>query len=221
MYIPKSKIQTNLYTNGDEFLLTTGNSYTGPYYSISNTQFFTGKNPDVPNSQELIPSNLFKADTPPDNLNYIVATNGVDAGGNSKDTLSLHERYQFLKQAQGTNTFTVNQRRLVPPYSPVLPIEKDYKLGVFTRYFCKKRNNNVYIETNKDTYNRLEERDSTIAFDLYRPFKLSWTLTAIKGGEEEVQQTNANMVKLTSIRQKTPGLDVYLKFDYTKYYQSV
>ena len=41
MYIPKSKIQPNLYTNGGEYLLN-GVDYTGSYHLLYNGQAYTG-----------------------------------------------------------------------------------------------------------------------------------------------------------------------------------
>jgi hypothetical protein len=47
MYYPKSQIKTNLFTNGDEYYISTnGESYKGYYYKTSNGQVFTGKTPD-------------------------------------------------------------------------------------------------------------------------------------------------------------------------------
>ena len=55
MYYPKSQIKTNLYTNGGEFALAKDNSeYTGDYYITSNGRKFTGKNPNVVPSYELV-----------------------------------------------------------------------------------------------------------------------------------------------------------------------
>ena len=50
-YYPKSQIKTNLYTNGNELILsTTNNAYQGYYYEISNGKKYTGKTPkDGPN----------------------------------------------------------------------------------------------------------------------------------------------------------------------------
>ena len=39
MYIPKSKIQPNLYTNGGEYLLN-GADYVGKYYLLYNGQAY-------------------------------------------------------------------------------------------------------------------------------------------------------------------------------------
>lgn len=222
MYIPKSKIQTNLYTEGNEYVyVLSGEYYAGYYYSVADEKFYTGKNPNVSDSKEIVPAASFTADSPedPDNYDYAILTLGIDSG--VEDSLNTHARYNFFKQENNPDTFNSNQRRLIPPFTPVLPTQKDYDLGVFVRYFCKKRNENIYIEIDENIYNRLVERDPTIAFDLYRPFKLNWTLTSSTNNENEVGLTNSNMVKLISVRQKAPGLDVYLKFDYTKYYQSV
>ena len=41
MYIPKSKIQSNLFTNGGEYLLD-GVDYTGRYYLLYNGKAYTG-----------------------------------------------------------------------------------------------------------------------------------------------------------------------------------
>ena len=46
MYYPQSKIITNLYTNGGEYILsTTKESYIGYYFEISSGQKYTGKTP--------------------------------------------------------------------------------------------------------------------------------------------------------------------------------
>jgi len=222
MYIPKSKIQTNLYTNGGEYILSsTGKNYTGYYYITSTNAAFTGKNPDVKDSEALVSVEAFDQ-FPQDYVNnkYTINTLGVDATiQNSKDT-NIVTDYLKIKENRETG-FNVNKPRQIPSYNPVLPTQKDYNLGVFVRYFCKKRSENSYIEIDKDTFNNLVERDSTIAFDLYRPFKLPWTLTSPNNDKNEVEQTNAKTIKVISVREKTPGLDVYLKFDYTKYYQPI
>ena len=46
-YYPKSQIQTGIYTNGGEFILsTTDEIYVGYYYELSNGEKYTGKTPD-------------------------------------------------------------------------------------------------------------------------------------------------------------------------------
>jgi len=54
-YIPKNKIQTNLYTVGSEFVYAdTKTIYTGYYYKLYNGKLYTGKTPNEPNSREII-----------------------------------------------------------------------------------------------------------------------------------------------------------------------
>jgi hypothetical protein len=56
-YIPKNKIQTNLYTKGGEYTLaSSGQDYIGYYYKLYDGKFFTGKTPNEPNSREIIPA---------------------------------------------------------------------------------------------------------------------------------------------------------------------
>jgi hypothetical protein len=59
-YIPKNKIQTDLYTSNRgapelQFItVKDGNPYTGYYYKLYNGKYFSGKNPNDPLTQEII-----------------------------------------------------------------------------------------------------------------------------------------------------------------------
>lgn len=53
-YIPKNKIQTGLYTTGGEYIFaSTGQSYIGSYYKLSNGKIFSGANLNDPTAKEL------------------------------------------------------------------------------------------------------------------------------------------------------------------------
>jgi len=55
-YYPKNKIKTNLYTSGNEFIVSnTNGKYIGYYYKLYNGEFFTGNTPNSLNSLKLIP----------------------------------------------------------------------------------------------------------------------------------------------------------------------
>ena len=55
MYYPKSKIKTNLYTNGKELVyLSTLENYVGFYYKTYDGKYFSGKSNDDVTSKELI-----------------------------------------------------------------------------------------------------------------------------------------------------------------------
>jgi hypothetical protein len=54
-YIPKNKIQTNLYTSGGEYAYISNlENYIGYYYKLYNGKYFTGKTPNELNSKELV-----------------------------------------------------------------------------------------------------------------------------------------------------------------------
>ena len=58
-YYPLSRVATNKYTRGNEFVLLNGTPYTGKYYATYNNKFFTGINPALGTNEELIPINVF------------------------------------------------------------------------------------------------------------------------------------------------------------------
>jgi hypothetical protein len=92
---------------------------------------------------------------------------------------------------------------------PLYPTPKDYEVGVFTRYFIKKRNEFIFDELTKDQY-------SNVNTTLYIPFQIQWQLV---GDKDATYTTNRNMVLLAEQKNKVPGLQSYLKEDYLKYYK--
>jgi hypothetical protein len=202
MYYPLSQIKTNLYTNGGEYsLFPSGQPYIGYYYKTSNGQYFTGKTPQDLPSIKLIPI-----------IAYIPALPELP----SLPVLNVdQEDIKNIPYISLTNT-NVNQVVYTPYYNPQLPTQQDYQIGEFRRYFCKKTNEIVYVEINKDQYDRLIAKDPQILWQLYLPFFIDWQLT---GDKQQVAKTNRNMVLLKSKNLKLPAFSLYLKEDYTKYYQ--
>jgi len=92
---------------------------------------------------------------------------------------------------------------------PLYPTPKDYEVGVFTRYFIKKRNEYIFDELTKD-------QQSNVNTTLYIPFQIQWQLV---GNKDATYTTNRNMVLLAEQKNKVPGLSMYLKEDYLKYYK--
>jgi len=203
MYFPKSQITSNLYTNGNEFVLsTTQEIYIGFYFKTSTGKIFTGKTPDDHPNIELIPlisnENIL---APLDNSfqsNYSTTTNVFEQS--NEIYLDLKSKIPLVK--------------FIPTYSPTLPTPQDYQNGEFQRYFCKKTNEIKYIEINKEQFDKLVAQDPQIEFSLYQPFTITWI---ISGDKDTVAKTNRNIVELASFRQKLPRLADYLRFDYTKY----
>ena len=212
MYIPKSRIQTNLYTAGDEYVIEGGaDSYIGYYYKTYDGKFFTGKNPD-------------------DKPNYSLVTLVSPKKNNSESNIlnnglfSSQGNFIYIDTLEDEN-ITYSQLKSIPLnlvyYSPQLfipsPTEQDYKLGEFQRYFCKKRNEFSYLEISKSDYDKLVKKDSTIDFKSWFPFSIPWSLT---GDVNKVGQTNKNIVLLQIDKDKLYGFNKYLKEDYLKYYKA-
>jgi hypothetical protein len=190
MYYPKSQIKTNLYTNGGEYILSTNQqNYKGYYYEISNGNKYTGKFPNDGNNTLLIP-------TPPSS----------DEPGKDSPVLTLSISQYDIE---------IQPKRYIPTYLQSTPTPQDYTLGEFTRYFCKKTNELKYIEINKETHNKLKNRDPKIAWDLYEPQSIIWQ---ISGDKEQTFLSNKNVVFQLEQRQKWYGFSIYLKEDYLKYY---
>jgi hypothetical protein len=220
MYYPKSQIKTNLYTYGDEYIITlTQAAYTGYYFLTSTGQAFTGRTPDDRPNQELT-----KVDPVAENEGGPLGT----LKNSSSPIFSAHNPFasniinevdilSSLDYAQITNANIFNPSEiLVPYYIASVPTEQDYQIGEFRRYFCKKGNEILYLEIDKTQYDLLVTKNPSILFSLYEPFNLPWKLTGIK---EEVEKTNRNIVALTSQRLKLPEFGRYLKDNYLKYYK--
>jgi hypothetical protein len=205
MYYPKSQITPNLYTNGNEFVLTTTQEvYIGFYYKISNGKFYTGKNQDDRPNIELLPlitsQTISTPISPNFQSNYVTITNIFEPN---------NETYLIIKSE-------IPQSKFLPTYSPITPTPQDYQIGEFQRYFCKKTNEIQYIEINKEQFDQLVTQDPQIEFSIYFPFNLTWQLT---GDRQTVARINKSSIELITRQQKLPKFNLYLREDYTKYYQ--
>jgi hypothetical protein len=204
MYYPKSQIQSNLYTNGGEFILsTTKEDYKGNYYKVSSGKLYSGKNPtDKPNillspqedKSTYDPTNILDLSNFDNIISYYGATSNI---------------YDLTKNID------TNQVRLIPSFNPTLPTDQDKQNGQFNRYFCKKTNELKYLEIDKETYNQLQAKDPKIAWDLYEPASLLWV---IKGNQEIVFNTNKTSVFKIEQNQRWNGFSQYFRENYLKYY---
>lgn len=198
MYFPKSQITPNLYTNGGEFVYSSSKKpYTGYYFKTSTGKYYTGRTTsDKPNEEliQLTPS----------------VTQTISNDASSAITI-VDPIYDII-----LNTTSNNPTVYIPIFNPEIPTQQDYQNGEFRRYFCKKTNDLIYIEINKDTYDKLIIKDPQIAYDLYLPFNIIWKLT---GDKQQVANINRNIVDLTIKRLRLLKFNMYLKEDYTKYYK--
>jgi hypothetical protein len=208
MYYPKSQIKTNLYTNGnppsDIYVLSTDKTlYIGYYYKISNGEVFTGKVPNDGPNILLIPQPAGEGQDVILEKNNLVEFNLSEASTEISNYINL-------------KNIDVNFSRTLPLPSTNSPTSLDYTNGKFPRYFCKKTNQTIYLEINKDTYDKLVKQDPSILYQLYQPFTLTWTL---KGNKEQVAKNNQNVVEKISNNLRIQNLAEFLKMDFTKYYK--
>lgn len=214
-YFPKSQIRTNLFTNGNEYILSTNLTYyKGYYYEISTGQKFTGRQPkDGENILLTIPlspdSILSPNSTTPTNKNITLNLYKYDEPEDSFNDFSP------LKYSEQTGQVNLPQRSL-PPSSITLPTPQDYKNGRMIRYFAKKTNELRYLETSKQTYTDLNSRSSNIAWDLYEPEKIEWE---IRGDKSIIFRNNKTTITKIEQNKKWYGFSNYLKEDYTKYWK--
>ena len=220
MYYPKSQIKPNLYTNGNEYILSTSKTeYKGYYYEISTGQLYTGKNPSTKPNILLLPIIINSVPALTQNFpldSYLVTIpvapiiqnplipNGEDTPLNYNLFNSYPKRNEF-------------KNRLMPIFNPTLPTDQDKQNGQFNRYFCKKTNELKYLEIDKETHTKLQTKDLQIAWDLYEPASLLWV---IKGNQETVFNTNKASVFKIEQNQKWNGFPQYFKENYLKYHPS-
>ena len=119
-YIPKSRIQTNLYTAGKEYVIEkTLEPYIGFYYKTYDGKIYTGKNPNNKPNNLLIPP----PQSPQSTQTQVYIKEGAE-----------NETYKQIKKIKGSNS------KNAPQLYYTTPTEDNYKLGEFQRFFCKKRN---------------------------------------------------------------------------------
>jgi hypothetical protein len=211
-YFPTSQIKNNLYTNGDEFSLyppilsLPQIPYKGYYYELANGKKYTGSS----------------LNDGPNKLLYLLASTELDQI--SIPAISP-TKVEILFDSSESNPLTneyikiLNRKsrliRNIPSYNPTSPTQKDYDLGVFQRYFCKKNNELKYIEIDKPTFQQLKSQNPQIAWDLYSAISLNWYL---KGDKSKIYNTNKNLSTLIETQEKWYGFSQYFKDKYLKYY---
>lgn len=192
MYIPRHLIETNLYTNGNEFVLSnTSENYVGYYWRDAQNNYFTGRTPDdLPNTR------LF---TQPSEMDD-------------------DEHHEGITSPEGVWTTSQLPITETPPgqlptrFFPN-PSQDDYNLGEFQRYFAKKTNQNLYIEINEEQYNQIVRKDNRILWQLYIPILIPWQLD---GTPENALSVN----RATTQRVQQPGFEQYFKENFLEFHHS-
>ena len=219
-YYPKHYITTNLYTNGGEFqYLSNSIEYVGYYWKTGGNRYFTGETPQDKSQQEIIPISTTEYDPNsitfqdnPTNTEKVTLASSGDGEVNTNINEVLINDYLVAVGA----TTDVYKTRYLPQYNPQPPTQDDYQIGEMRRYFAKKVNELLYIEIDKETYNKLQKQNPEITWELYVSFNIPWS---ISGTKEQVSKTNKNIVDLTIFNNKFYRFNDYLKNDYLKYYK--
>jgi uncharacterized membrane protein YgcG len=168
-YIPKSKYQI-LQSSGDDYVNSeTGTYYIGPYILTSEGAFI-GNN-ITKRGPRLIKSDQFSDLRSSNNIRFYQNTTLYNEANSDK----------IYSQLAGTKNIVATKTK---------PTDKDYQIGHYTRYFCKRNNsNNIFYEIDKPTYKALVGKKSTYDWHLYTAGSLRW---AIDGN---IIQTNSNILK--------------------------
>ena len=217
-YYPSSQIQTNLHTNGGEYILeTTRETYKGYFYKTSNGSKYTGKTPDTPPNILLLninPQQEFGTPQPlpTTNLNTIDLFSNPNGNDYTLLDFQINTTLLDITKYKGPN---IPQHRSIPSSNLTIPTTPNYESGRFLRYFTKKNNELKYMEINKETHDQLKSRELNIAWDLYSPITVIWTLT---GEQEQVFLTNKKIVALAEKRNKWYGFSQWFKDNFLKYY---
>jgi hypothetical protein len=201
-YYPKNRIQTNLYTRGDEFIIKVSQEpYQGYYYKLYNGETYTGKTPNDGVSQLLIPSPSIGQDNSSDSLFNTL---------NPSYPTSVMDYLSALSEEP-------QDKKLPVPYYPD-PNIQDYKLGEITRYFAKKINEPLFIEINKTDYNNLKQHNPQYFWEMYLVEALPWDIT---GSKDQVTTTNKKLVELIEYKSKWYGFTKYIALNggFTKFYK--
>ena len=218
-YYPLSQIQTDLFTNGNEYIFKNDSSpYKGSYYKTSDGKFYSEK---IPNnfSKEIIPINLVNGQPLEDEQIFpsSPSTKAISIVNKfSTDSVATYDDKNNIIYSSNTSNYTSDAKsRVIPPsYYPVLSQEQKDS-GQLTRYFTKKTNELRYIETNKKTHDALKGKDSGIAWDLYEPASLTWR---IKGDKTEIFNLNKGTVLTKEQQLRWPGFSKYFKDKFTQFY---
>ena len=214
MYYPKNKIETNLHASENQFVIKdTKKPYIGSYWKTFEGKFFTGKNPDVKPSTELIvfnstDMNLIEGER---NVKIAYLDSPAPFNGVNYDENMVYEYAQINK----VEILNFDVKKLPLTHHP-LPTPEDYDLGYIERYFTVKVNESRFKEVNLETYKKIESSNSNWQHELFIVFSITWILT---GDKRKATISNFNTVERMEQRLNKYGLKSYLQSNYSLFYK--
>jgi len=143
---------------------------------------------------------------------YYALYNGKFFTGQDQNSANSKEIVKF----EPAKAVTTPPKPVGLAQSPLFPTDQDYKNGFFNRYFLVKYNQPLFIETDKQTYDKYIQRNPQVSWQLYNPVLLIWKLT---GDINQVAQTNKNSTLTAEQTKLVFGLSLYLKENWTQYYK--
>lgn len=210
-YYPLTRVITNRYTRGGEFLLPNGSSYSGRYYVTFDNKFYTGINPVLGTNIPLTPVQ-----------NRLALNSGTSLSTSNVNTTNLTQEYTAARSNLNQVNFNNKLTELVPYYP--LPTDEDYTRGYFTRYFAKNVSGTGFVfEISKLDWTKIQNGDLGDTVLGYQTMDMFWQLTGplkdqrvsqyrIIGG---VFDTNK---RVTESKQKLfNGIVEFIGGDYTKF----
>lgn len=208
-YYPSSQVKTNLYTTGDKYRVFNGSMYVGDYYINSRGEAYTGKTPQAPNTNK-----LYLANTAPNENPVYLANADRQSTKNGQYSFYVIDYPYF--QAKRRNFNTSETAPLKPIQELNVPVEDDYTIGEFQRYFLKKNNEIEFIEVNYKQYQMFKNKNSKVQWEMYSPCTINWVLT---GKEKDVYNLNKNIVMLYETRNKLLGFVNSFNKRFSKFYK--
>jgi hypothetical protein len=235
-YYPKSQIILNQFSQeGDTEIIDgvlvnqiTEAPYTGFFWYTAKGDYFSGKTPNDLPTERLVVLTDTKEDLPATLNNPLTPTKSKialflndpepDIAGlgaqNSKFGWNQSDIVTYTRARGGAinNTPTFDN----PYHNPILPTEKNYELGTFTRYIVKNFPSKIFIEVDEEMYNNILSKNKKVFYYQYIPVSLPWIIT---GDSSQVEQVNKNIVDL-AIRKNSDlsGIQEYFKGRYLQYY---
>jgi hypothetical protein len=220
MYYPKNRILTNQYTSGDEYQYVDSKlPYTGYYWKTFNGILRTGKSPeDKPNLDlELIESleNSLSFDITEQTVNIELPYDGLSQFEDSQ-TQPYNEntvlKYMELKEIDINKPPT----KIYPKSYHPFPTEEDYKNKEFIRYFLFKINSFNFIEVNKEFFDKIINKDSSVLWEIFVPFDIIWVLL---DDENEMYKINKNLITLKENKLGKKGLINYFNNNFSQFHK--
>lgn len=147
MYIPKSKIEANLYSSGELMVSSTKKVYYGPYFKTYDGILYSGKEP---NDGVNLPLEPLPTESP--NFPGII------------DYRFTNKNSTYSNLVKAPKEYTLN----IPISFTPQPTNEDYQTGEITRFFAKKHNENLYYEVANDIVS---------SNPMYLTFNLQWLIS--------------------------------------------